>query len=171
MIEGDALERAKHNLILYKVNKNISASNKRNFKADDSYIFKPLVLITEMDGSTFSPEHLVFVGHYDRPIYTVPRHTSAQIYSDSDEEGNALRNSGEVDPNRSTSSSVSNVLLNFPTRKKKKQEFAKKSSKYEVSKSKNDESVQRIAMLKLQSKAQVSIFQSTQLRTVMNFLI
>ena len=71
---------------------------------------------------------------------------------------------------KNKTSHVSAIVSKFPSRKKQKAAAAKKAEKYDDSFSKNEEHLQRIAMLKLQSEAQVSISQSQKLRANMDFL-
>ena len=92
----------------------------------------------------FVPEHFIFKGHYDKPIFTLLRQTKSHTHSDSDEEGIVLREAGS----RSTSK-VSEIVKEFPSREKQKMNAAKKTAKYDDSYSKNKEHVQRIEMLKL----------------------
>ena len=89
----DALDRAKNNLLLYKQNKNIMSANKRKATQDPMYIIVPLLTLDDVEVVFFLPEHLIFKGHYDKPIFTVPRQTKSCTYSDSDEEGTVLRDS------------------------------------------------------------------------------
>lgn len=113
----------------------------------------------------FVPEHFIFKAHYDKPIFTVPRQTKSRTYSDSNEEGVVLREAGS----RSTSK-VSGIVKEFPSRGKQKMDAAKKTTKYDDNYSKNEEYVQQTAMLKLQSEAQMTISQSQKLRANMEFL-
>lgn len=178
---NDALLRCKTNLMLYKHNKLIAAKNKRNLVRNPIYEAEPEAVLSDMEASTFTPEHLVFLGSYDKPIFSVPRLAKSHVYSDSDEEGNVLRNNGDLDgatgPSTSSTStskvsekrSNASIVTQFPSRKIQKLD-AKKTLKYNESRAKNDESIQRNEMLKMQSEAHLAVGKSQILKTNMEFM-
>ena len=61
-------------------------------------------------------------------------------------------------------------MSKFPSRKKQKMDAAKKNEKYNDSFSKNEEHAQKIAQLKQQSAASLSMSQSQKLRANMDFM-
>ena len=85
---------------------------------------KPLLLFVEIDINIFLPEHFIFKGHYNKPIFTVPRSTKAHTYSDSDEEGLVLRDSEAI---KNKTSHVSAIVSKFPSRKKLKVDTEKET--------------------------------------------
>ena len=101
----DALNRCKIQLLLYKQNKTINARNKRNLTQDATYEPEPEVQSSDVDASTFTPEHLVFCGYHDHSIFSVARCTKSHTYSDSDDEGNVLCNNSDAHETTSTSTS------------------------------------------------------------------
>ena len=174
----DALNRCKVQLLLYKQNKTINAKNKRNKAQDETYEEEPEVILSDIDASTFTPEHLVFCGHHDRSIFSVARCAKSHTYSDSDDEGNILCNNDDAHDTASTSTSKTtekenrsnvSVVTQFASRKKQKLD-AKNASKYNVSCSKNEESVAKNEMLKMQSEAHRVVGNSQVLKTNMEFM-
>ena len=138
-------------MLIYKQKKAIAAKNKRNFAKDPNYDPEPEAQRSNMDASTFSPEHFIFSGYYNQPIFSVPHLANAHAYYDSDEEGNLLGNDGDSDGATGTSISTStskvfkkrsnaSIITQFPSRKKQKLD-AKKASTYNKSRSKNEESI------------------------------
>ena len=121
---------------------------------------------------------MVFSGHHDHSIFSVARCTKSHAYSDSDDEGNVLCNS--IDANTTTSTSTpkaaekkktSNVSVaaQFASRKKQKLD-AKNASNYSNSRSKNEESVAKDEMLRMQSEAHRAVGNSQVLKTNMEFM-
>ena len=66
---------------MYKHNKAIAAKNKQYLVKDPTYEAELEAVLSDMDASTFTPEHLVFLGSYDKSIFSVPRLAKSHVYS------------------------------------------------------------------------------------------